>query len=56
LETLYYIILVPMVYVAFATFFIGTAVRLTQTAAVGIFDGLSHLHIAADYRSSGIVW
>jgi len=30
LETLYYIILVPMVYVAFATFFIGTAVRLIK--------------------------
>jgi nitrate reductase gamma subunit len=30
LETLYYIILVPMVYVAFATFFIGTAVRLVK--------------------------
>ncbi len=30
METLYYIILVPMVYVAFATFFIGTAVRLIK--------------------------
>jgi len=30
LETLYYIILVPMVYVAFATFFIGTTVRLIK--------------------------
>jgi len=30
LQTLYYIILVPMVYVAFATFFIGTAVRLIK--------------------------
>ncbi len=30
MQTLYYIILVPMVYVAFATFFIGTAVRLIK--------------------------
>ena len=30
METLYYIILVPMVYVAFAVFFIGTAVRLIK--------------------------
>ena len=30
LETLYYIILVPMVYLAFAIFFIGTAVRLIK--------------------------
>ena len=30
METLYYIILVPMVYVAFATFFVGTAVRLIK--------------------------
>ena len=30
MDTLYYIILVPMVYVAFATFFIGTAVRLIK--------------------------
>ena len=30
METLYYIILVPMVYAAFATFFIGTAVRLIK--------------------------
>ena len=30
METLYYIILVPMVYVAFTTFFIGTAVRLIK--------------------------
>lgn len=30
METLYYIILVPMVYVAFATFFIGTTVRLIK--------------------------
>ena len=30
METLYYIILVPMVYMAFATFFIGTAVRLIK--------------------------
>jgi nitrate reductase gamma subunit len=37
LETLYYIILVPMVYVAFATFFIGTAVRLIK-----IFRAPSH--------------
>jgi nitrate reductase gamma subunit len=29
-ETLYYIILVPMVYVAFAVFFIGTAIRLVK--------------------------
>jgi len=37
LQTLYYIILVPMVYVAFATFFIGTAVRLIK-----IFKEPSH--------------
>ena len=30
METLYYIILVPMVYVAFAIFFIGTTVRLIK--------------------------
>lgn len=30
METLYYIILVPMVYLAFAVFFVGTAVRLVQ--------------------------
>lgn len=30
MDTLYYIILVPMVYVAFATFFIGTTVRLIK--------------------------
>lgn len=30
METLYYIILVPMVYVAFATFFIVTAIRLIK--------------------------
>ena len=30
METLYYIILVPMVYFAFAVFFIGTAVRLIK--------------------------
>jgi nitrate reductase gamma subunit len=30
LDTLYYIILVPMVYVAFATFFIGTTIRLIK--------------------------
>lgn len=30
LETLYYIILVPMVYLAFAIFFIGTTVRLIK--------------------------
>ena len=30
METLYYIILVPMVYLAFAIFFIGTAVRLIK--------------------------
>ena len=30
METLYYIILVPMVYLAFATFFIGTTVRLIK--------------------------
>lgn len=30
METLYYIILVPMVYAAFAIFFIGTAVRLIK--------------------------
>ena len=37
MQTLYYIILVPMVYVAFATFFIGTAVRLIK-----IFKEPSH--------------
>lgn len=30
MQTLYYIILVPMVYLAFAVFFAGTAVRLVQ--------------------------
>lgn len=30
MQTLYYIILVPMVYVAFAVFFFGTAVRLVK--------------------------
>ena len=30
METLYYLILVPMVYVAFAVFFIGTAIRLVK--------------------------
>jgi nitrate reductase gamma subunit len=30
LETLYYIILVPMVYIAFAIFFLGTAMRLIK--------------------------
>ena len=37
MQTLYYIILVPMVYVAFATFFIGTTVRLIK-----IFKEPSH--------------
>ena len=37
MQTLYYIILVPMVYVAFAIFFIGTAVRLIK-----IFKEPSH--------------
>lgn len=30
MQTLYYIILIPMVYVAFAVFFIGTAIRLVK--------------------------
>ena len=30
METLYYIILVPMVYVAFGVFFVGTGIRLTK--------------------------
>jgi nitrate reductase gamma subunit len=30
LQTFYYIVLVPMVYVAFAVFFVGTAVRLVK--------------------------
>jgi nitrate reductase gamma subunit len=29
-ETVYYIILIPMVYVAFAVFFVGTGIRLVQ--------------------------
>ncbi|MGD9078994.1 MAG: hypothetical protein PVG96_06630, partial [Desulfobacterales bacterium] len=37
MQTLYYIILVPMVYMAFAIFFIGTAVRLIK-----IFKEPSH--------------
>ena len=37
MQTLYYIILVPMVYVAFAIFFIGTAIRLIK-----IFKEPSH--------------
>ncbi len=30
METVYYIILIPMVYVAFAVFFVGTGIRLVQ--------------------------
>ena len=53
MDTLYYIVLVPMVYVAFATFFIGTAVRLIK-----IFREPSHpstLQIFPE-RKAGWLW